>query len=296
MDAVKRIACVLLAVMLAAAWAPAKGENYQFAAASKGKLGRLIYDLLSAYEKPAPEDEQRIADDLDAVKAVNENDYDIAKAIADHWIKVYADPGYQLFLSGNGTEELKRAGVPDSPGHAFVVLGYELSDGEMTRELKGRCDAAAEAARAFPQTILVTTGGATGANNPQRHTEAGMMKMYLAEECGIDPDRIYTDEKAMTTAQNAQNTLKILRENGVHSLTVVTSSYHQRWGQVLFNAAAAMEEKRDGYEMKLIGNYCFDTKPSVFTFYWDARIAASQLAGMLDVLGYMARPLPSAED
>ena len=44
---------------------------------------------------------------------------------------------------------------------------------------------AAIAARVFPDSILVCSGGATGDNNPERHTEAGLMKQYLAGTCGI---------------------------------------------------------------------------------------------------------------
>ena len=83
-----------------------------------------------------------------------------------------------------------------------MVLGYELLNGGMTDELKGRCDAAAAAAKTFPASLLVCSGGATGQNNPQRHTEAGLMKDYLVDECGIAAERVFTDERALTTAEN----------------------------------------------------------------------------------------------
>ena len=148
----------------------------------------------------------------------------------------------------------------------------------MTDELRGRCDAAAAAARAFPESVLVCTGGATGGNNPDGHTEAGRMKDYLVQEHGIAPERVFTDEQALTTAENAVNTFAILRQQGIRAITLVTSSYHQRWGQVLYNAMAARYRFELDYPVELIGNYCFDV-PSADPYY--ARTALSQLKTIL---------------
>lgn len=58
----------------------------------------------------------------------------------------------------------------------------------MTEDLIGRCGAAAATARAFPDSVLVCSGGAAGGSNPEKHTEAGMMKAYLSEQCGLGED------------------------------------------------------------------------------------------------------------
>ena len=256
-----------------------------FAAQRGARLGQLLRDLLTARETPAADDGQRIDADLTAIKAVSEADYPVAKAIAEHWRQVYLDPAYTLCCHGEGklAPELDGAGIPDERTHAFVVLGYELQNGEMTDELKGRCEAAAAAARSFPKTILVCSGGATGPNNPDGHTEAGLMKQYLTEVCGIDADRIFTDERALTTAENAVNTFAIMKEQGVETMTIVTSSYHQRWGQALYNALAAIYEQQYGYHARLIGNYCFDTEPSVDAFLHDDWFAVYQLGEILNL-------------
>ena len=258
-------------------------------------LCRLLQDLLTAYETPGLEDEARIEADLAAIQTVSEADYPVAKSIADHWRQVYLDPSYALCCHGEGDSapELSEAGIPDERTHAFVVLGYELMNGEMTDELKGRCDAAAAAARSFPNAILVCSGGATGPNNPEKHTEAGLMKRYLAEVCGIDESRIFTDERAMTTAENAVNTFAILKAQGVKSMTIVTSSYHQRWGQALYNALAALYEQQQGYHARLIGNYCFDTQPSVDAFLHDDRFAIFQLGQILGLPRAQMAQLPN---
>ena len=180
----------------------------------------------------------------------------VAAAIAEHWEKVWLDPDYRLFLYGTDDP----SALPVTGKHAFVVLGFRLQNGEMTDELKGRCDAAAAAAKAFPDSILICTGGATGKNNPGRHTEAGLMKAYLTDICGIAPERILTDEKAMNTLENTLNTFDILEEQGVDSLTIVTSAYHQRRAQALYSAAAARYRQVHGRSAEIIGNFCFETQ------------------------------------
>ena len=232
-------------------------------------MDTLLSDLVDLYENGG--DPARIDADLEALGD------EVADAIAAHWKKVYLDPAYKLYMYG--TDDPKA--LPITGVHAFIVLGYELRNGEMTDELTGRCDAAAAAAKAFPDSILICTGGATGANNPERHTEAGMMKAYLTRHCGIAPERIFTDERAMTTAENAINTFRILREQGIGTMTIVTSDYHQRWGQVLYNALAARYRRAFGYSVEIIGNFCYNASPSGSLSRSEHRIAVQQLGGIL---------------
>ena len=278
----KLIACCLaLALLLAAA---ALGEGYRIAQGNQSNFGRLLIDLLHAYERPSGEDAQTIEAALEAIRSVNAGDYEVARAIADHWNRVYvnADGSYvqHLYDGDYRATALEQTALVDSPSHAFVVLGYELKNGEMTNELMGRCDAAAAAARSFPNTILVCSGGPTGKNNPEGHTEAGMMKRYLVDRCGIDASRIFIDEKAMSTVQNAVNTFAILRAQKVSTITLVTSSYHQRWGQVLYNAMAALCRQADGCEVDIVENFSYSVKAHG-PFKEDDRLAIRQLTSML---------------
>ena len=256
---------------------------------------QLLADLVSAVEAPAAGDDERIEADLAAIRAVNKKDHELLKAVADHWRQVYLDPGYELNLyrAGGDAAELTAAGVPDSPSHAIVVLGYELRDGAMQPELEGRCEAAAAAARALPNAILVCSGGATGENNPDRNTEAGLMKAYLTERCGVEAARIYIDEEAMTTQENAVNTFRILQEKGVKTMTIVTSSYHQRWGQTVYHTVAELYRRRHGYSVEIVGNYSLDREPDVPMYAMDARIAAFQIAGILELPDEARSSLPS---
>lgn len=258
-------------------------------------FGTLLSDLVKAYEEPDT-DPSVIEADLEAIRTVSVQDHELAKSISDHWRKVYLDPDYELMLH-HGEEKAPAsavAGIPNSRSHAIVVLGYELENGQMQPELMSRCEAAAALARALPETILVCSGGATGENNTARNTEAGLMKAFLTENCRIDPARIFIDEAAMTTAENALNTMKILQRQNVHSMTIVTSAYHQCWGQADYNAVAKLYSMRRGYPVEIIGNYSCDVAPTVEIYKKGWRLAAFQIAGILDlpddVIKSMASP------
>ena len=281
MRPLKRIAA--LAVALALMTGVALAEAWRVEKANESNFLGLLYALMYAYETPSSGDADAIEAAVAAIEAANAQDGAIARSVADHWKRVYLDPSYTLHLydGGRSAEALKGTAIPDSAAHAFVVLGYELKNGKMTDELKGRCDAAGAAATSFPSTLLVCSGGATGKKNPKKNTEAGLMKAYLVEKWGIDPGRIYIDERAQTTLENAVNTFEILREQGVETITIVTSSYHQRWGQVLYNAMAAIFRQTYGSSAQIIENYCFDIEPENSRYRQDDRIALKQLASML---------------
>lgn len=234
--------CLLWCFSCACAETPAAGETAPDYTA-------LLADMRIAYFSPTEENIRKLNTDADRM-----ND-PLARSIADQWISVWLDPEYRLSLYGADDP----AQLPVRGRHAFVVLGFQLMNGEMTDELMGRCQAAAAAASAFPDSILVCTGGATGSNNPEKHTEAGMMKAYLSEECGIAPERILTDEKARTTLENAVNTMAILQEQHIETITIVTSAYHQKRGQTLYNAVSGMLGQASGYSVEIVGNYSWPT-------------------------------------
>ncbi len=199
--------------------------------------------------------------------------------IAANWYGVYLDPDYRLYVYGADDPSV----LPVSGKHAFVVLGYALEDGEMTEELKGRCDAAAAAALAFPDSLLVCSGGATGENNPESHTEAGLMKAYLVSRWGIDPDRILIDEEAADTLENAVNTFAILRAQGIETITLVTSDYHQKRAQAVYTAVGAVTRQETGCGVEIIGNYCYAAEPDPALLEQDAAIAIIQVIQILDL-------------
>ena len=259
----KIIALVLALVLLCAA---AAADTWQAAEENLQRFRTLTELLQAAGEDKTAENRAEIEALLEEIQADNPEDYALGRAVTDHWFGSALNSNYRRFAyrGEDKAYPLERSGLRFGEKHAFVVLGYQLENGEMQPELTGRCDAAAAAARSFPDSILICTGGATGENNPEEHTEAGEMKKYLSNTKGIDAERIFTDAEAMTTAENAVNVFRILKEQGIESITIVTSDYHQMWSQVLFNGIAAIWKARTGYEVQIVGNYSWrtETKPS----------------------------------
>jgi len=266
------IALLLLFTSAQADWKPARDNAARFR-----ELMNLLEESI-VEEGPDPDAVDAV---LEAIRRESADDYDIAKAIVDHWNATVLDREYRMFIyrGEDRAYTLERSGLDFGGKHAFVVLGFQLEDGEMQEELVGRCDAAAAAARSFPDSILITTGGATGPNNQFMHTEAGMMKDYLVREYGISTYRIYTDTLAMSTLENAVNSFVILEELQIDSMTIVTSNYHQRWAQILFNAMAAIYEKETGYKVRIVGNFNYMARPNASRTS-GVRVAIGQLSSL----------------
>ena len=280
MRSMKRPAALVL--FLAMLFSAALGDGWHAAEENLPRFAEL-FDLLGAScAEPYTVDTAAADAVLEAIRAESADDYAFGRAVTDHWYATVCDPDYRMFLHRGGDRALvlERSGLKFGGRHAFVVLGYQLTDGMMTWELTARCDAAAAAARSFPDSILICTGGATGPNNPEGHTEAGEMKKYLTGTCGIDKSRVFTEDQAMSTMENAVNTFRILKAQGIESYTIVTSDYHQRWGQILFNAVAAVYERNEGYRVRLEANYSYPARPDA-TGLTGCRSALSQLNSLL---------------
>ena len=248
-------------------------ENHSVPDKESGEEEQMV-DISALLSALATEQEARdiVAADMKALA-----DNELAAFIAGKWDEIYFNPDYRLYIDGKDDP----ATLPVSGKHAFVVLGFELENGEMQDELKARCEAAAAAAKAFPGSILVCSGGATGENNPEGHTEAGLMKEYLAQNCGIAPERICIDESAMTTLDNAVNTFTILKDQGIDTITIVTSSYHQRRANILYETLAEIVRKTEGVSITIAGNYSSEAEVLDVLEKIDARIAAMQLSELL---------------
>lgn len=119
------------------------------------------------------------------------------------------------------------------------------------------------------------------------------MRDYLVKECGIDADRIFIDERALNTAENAINTFDILRGQDIEAMTIITSAYHQRRAQVLYNALAALYRQEYDYCAEIVGNFCYDIEPTGMNTSMDDRLAVQQLAGILELPQEQRDLLPS---
>ena len=95
--------------------------------------------------------------------------------------------------------------------------------------------------------------------------------------------RVFIDERAMTTVENAVNSLEILRAQGIETMTIITSDYHQRRGQAIYNAMSALYARDYGYAPAIVGNYCYGTDADEAVFQNDVLIAARQLSQLLNL-------------
>lgn len=71
---------------------------------------------------------------------------------------------------------------------------------------------------------LIFSGAAFDPNSP---SNASVMRAQ-ARDAGVPSDKILIDSAAQTTQQNASNVHSIFKTHDIHSVILVTSSYHQR--------------------------------------------------------------------
>lgn len=133
--------------------------------------------------------------------------------------------------------------LPQDDSLCLVSLGFQLKpDGTMRDELIERLKVLLAASKQYPNAVIVCTGGGTAAKDPTA-TEAGKMAEWLRDR-GVDPVRIYVEDKSITTAQNAIFTFDILEEHcpQVTQIAVISSDYHIATGTLLFGAEAILRD------------------------------------------------------
>ena len=140
-------------------------------------------------------------------------------------------------------------GLPDTDELCLVVLGFQLEpDGTMKDELIERLTVAKTCAEKYPNAYVACTGGGT-ASGDESATEAGAMSEWLIEN-GVDKARVITEDRSLTTAQNAQYTFEILMKEypQVKKIAIVSSDYHIATGVLLFGAQSILLSDANGNE------------------------------------------------
>ncbi|MBH5141025.1 YdcF family protein [Rhodococcus erythropolis] len=118
-------------------------------------------------------------------------------------------------------------------GTNIVVLGAGLfDDGTMRPMLVDRLQAALQLARQYPQSPIITSGGAPKAGV----TEARAMREWLIAN-GVDPGRITEEGASWSTVENALNSARILAGRGATGVVVVSSANHVQRAMVDFRVA-----------------------------------------------------------
>lgn len=107
----------------------------------------------------------------------------------------------------------------------IVILGCGVNGTEPSLSLRNRIDAAYAYLIANPDTVCVVSGGQGPGEDI---TEAACMKRELTE-MGIDPERIWEENRSTSTKENLEFSLAVIEANtGLRpeTLGIVSSEYH----------------------------------------------------------------------
>jgi uncharacterized SAM-binding protein YcdF (DUF218 family) len=102
----------------------------------------------------------------------------------------------------------------------LLVLGAQINENRVTKNLKKRLDTAVAYLIKNPDTLVIVTGGR---GREDLWSEAAVMKVYLTEQ-GIDQDRILTEEQSVNTTENMKYSKKLMGENA--TVAIVTNGFH----------------------------------------------------------------------
>ena len=218
----KHFGCILLAaVMILCAALPGLAEKAEEKPAAQALVERLVMSWAAYGER-----DSRALEELAAL--------DPASAAA--WTRIL-----DLWEAPAAVNAALPDDLPRDDTLCLVALGFQLNpDGTMREELVERLKVLLAASQQYPNAVIVCTGGGTAANDPTA-TEAGRMADWLREQ-GVDPARIYVEDKSLTTAQNAIFTFDILAQHcpQVNRIAIISSDYHIATGTLLFGAEAIL--------------------------------------------------------
>ncbi len=118
-------------------------------------------------------------------------------------------------------------GIPrtePAPDSVLIVLGSGVNeDGTPTLVSRSRADAALTYIREHPDAVIITSGGLYTTDRP---SEAESMKQYLVEQ-GVSEERILTENRSATTAENLRFSADLIKENQLSPNVVIsTSDFH----------------------------------------------------------------------
>ncbi len=116
-----------------------------------------------------------------------------------------------------------REGTRHPDARTLIVLGAGLHGDVPSATLASRLKVTLDYLEAHPRAVAVVSGG-QGAR--EEVTEASAMEKWLTDR-GVDPDRIYLEERATDTVENLAFSKAILEEQGLPGpVMVVSSGFH----------------------------------------------------------------------
>lgn len=236
---------------------------------------RIIEELAVYYGTYGSEAQSRVDDLLSELCSVDSVAADKWQKITERWAEV--NDGLPL------NTDVLPDGLPDTDELCIVALGFQLEpDGTMKPELVERLRVVLNSAKKYPNALIVCTGGGTASENKEA-SESKAMAGWLIEN-GIDESRIITEDRSLTTAQNAIYTYDILTEKypQVRSLAIVSSDYHIATGTLLFDAECILRADKAGDEkMRVVSNAAYKAPAGTLSTMFQAG-ALIELSGDAD--------------
>ncbi len=110
---------------------------------------------------------------------------------------------------------------PKEECSVIIVLGCQIRGEKITKSLRKRLDTAYSYAASRPDTMIIVSGGKGYGENI---SEAQAMYDYLCEK-GIEPERIYMEDRSVNTAQNLRFSLAYIDKKD-EAVGIVTSNFH----------------------------------------------------------------------
>ena len=226
----------------------------------------LIYAMAVRYARGVEEEKALRGEDLRLLREID-------PLAAGQWERIFA-----FFDDARGAE-IHDGVLPDglngTDALCIVIMGYQLNkNGSMKPELMERLEVALKSAEKYPDALLLCCGGGTAENN-SRVTEADRMTEWLVGK-GVDPDRIITENRSMSTVENAKYICRELKNYPqVREIAIVSSDYHILRATVLVQARAILELRSADVEpLRVVSNAaCRTNKKDVS----DAKIVRSIL-------------------
>ncbi len=112
----------------------------------------------------------------------------------------------------------------------MVVLGCQVNGEVPSLMLSRRIDAAYQYLQDHPDTKCILSGGM---GNHENISEAECMYRELTKR-GIDPQRLYREDRSTNTEENIRFSGEIIREQGLSSeLAIVTDGFHEMRAAVI---------------------------------------------------------------
>ena len=118
---------------------------------------------------------------------------------------------------------LKLRATPERPCPTLIVLGCQVRGTTPSLLLSYRIRAAADYLTAHPDAVAVLSGGM---GPGESISEAACMYKALTDR-GIDPGRLYLEERSTTTAENLRFSAELMEREGLQGpAAVVSNDFH----------------------------------------------------------------------